>query len=362
MCLGRRARVRPASRRLRLPWRRKRRTRERATSRALSASRRSTRLARSVRRPLSPRFSLGPGSLTDLPARPPCLPLPPVTGPLDLLRQHAVSIGAITHVAAPAAPAADDAAVDTLKTIYVGHLKDWAGKSPQDVQSAILELSHASGGTDFFHRPLAEQLDIVAGLAPHATNDDRQRVLDAFDLDARLRAVIDIMKKELYDLDVRAKIHREMKAKLDDRQKEMILGEQMRAIRKELGQDKASGKDELVDKLRAQAEGLRMPAEVGKTFEAELSKLAMLDQNASEFKCVPRPSPLLCPPSLVGSQADTHPASFAPFPRQRRPQLPRLDRLGPVGQAHGRLVFDPRLDRDPQRGPLRPDGRQGPHP
>lgn len=167
--------------------------------------------------------------------------------------------------------------------MYVQDLKDWAGKSPQDVQSSILELSQSSG-LDFFTRRLGDQLDIVAGLAPHATNKDRQDVLDAVDIAERLRAVNFIMKKELYDIDVRNKIHREMKARLDERQKEMILGEQMRAIKKELGHDKGNGKDELVDKLRAQAEGLRMPDEVAKTFEAEMSKLAMLDQNSSEFK------------------------------------------------------------------------------
>ena len=242
--------------------------------------------------------------------------------PLELLRKHAVSIGAITHVAEPSADESSSE-IKELKSLYIQDLKDWAGKSPQDVQSAILELSHASGGTDFFHRKLADQLDIVAGLAPHATNADRQAVLDATDLAARLRAVLFIMKKELYDIEVRNKIHREMKQRLDERQKEMILGEQMRAIKKELGHDKGNGKDELVDKFRQQAEGLRMPEEVTKTFEAEMSKLAMLDQNSSEFKCVL---------GLVAAFGEGGCLlTLYPHLSQRRPQLSRLDRLGPLG-------------------------------
>lgn len=87
---------------------------------------------------------------------------------------------------------------------------------------------------------------------------------------------------------MRAKIAGEMKSRLDERQKEVILMEQMRAIKKELGQADGKGdmKDNLVEKFKKAAESLVMPEQVKEVFDSELSKLSMIEPNSSEFKFV----------------------------------------------------------------------------
>ncbi|KAI7012001.1 ATP-dependent protease La, partial [Hortaea werneckii] len=70
--------------------------------------------------------------------------------------------------------------------------------------------------------------------------------------------------------------------KIQKRQREYWLMEQMKGIRRELGLE-TDGKDKLVESFKEKANKLAMPEQVKKVFDEEVNKLAHLEPAASEF-------------------------------------------------------------------------------
>jgi ATP-dependent Lon protease len=91
-----------------------------------------------------------------------------------------------------------------------------------------------------------------------------------------------VLKKELMNAQLQSKISKDVEAKIQKRQREYWLMEQMKGIKRELGIE-SDGKDKLVEKFKEKAEKLAMPEAVLKVFEEELNKLAHLEPAASEF-------------------------------------------------------------------------------
>jgi len=81
--------------------------------------------------------------------------------------------------------------------------------------------------------------------------EDKQAVLDAFDIPERLRTLYDILVKEIQILEIEKKINLRVKNQMDKMQREYYLREQLKAIHKELGtKDELSSEvDEYKDKI-----------------------------------------------------------------------------------------------------------------
>ena len=109
-----------------------------------------------------------------------------------------------------------------------------------------------------------------------------QDVLETLNVEERLSKALVVLKKELMNAQLQSKISKDVEAKIQKRQREYWLMEQMKGIRRELGIE-SDGKDKLVDRFREKAEQLAMPEAVKKVFEEELNKLAHLEPAASEF-------------------------------------------------------------------------------
>src|SRR4029079_18681611 len=69
---------------------------------------------------------------------------------------------------------------------------------------------------------------------------------------------------------------------LGDRQREMFLREQLKAIQKELGDSDAESADELREKLAA----LKLPDEVRKEVDRELGRLARMGREGMEAQVI----------------------------------------------------------------------------
>lgn len=114
---------------------------------------------------------------------------------------------------------------------------------------------------------------------------DLQAVLESLNVADRLQKSLLILKKELINAQLQNKISRDVESKIQKRQREYYLMEQLKGIKKELGME-SDGKDKLVEKFKEKANKLAMPEGVRKVFDDELNKLMTLEPAASEFKYV----------------------------------------------------------------------------
>lgn len=111
--------------------------------------------------------------------------------------------------------------------------------------------------------------------------EELQSVLESLEVGDRLSKALIVLKKELINAQLQSKLSRDVDTKIAKRQREYYLTEQLKNIKKELGLE-SDGKDKLMEKFRSRAKGLKMPAEVEKVFEEEMSKLNGLEQGGSE--------------------------------------------------------------------------------
>lgn len=112
--------------------------------------------------------------------------------------------------------------------------------------------------------------------------EEAQGVLASLNIEQRLSKALEVIKKEHMNAQLSSKISKDVESKIQKRQREYWLMEQMKGIRRELGLE-SDGKDKLVEKFKEKAAKLAMPEAVKKVFEEEINKLAHLEPAASEF-------------------------------------------------------------------------------
>lgn len=109
-----------------------------------------------------------------------------------------------------------------------------------------------------------------------------QDVLETMNIEERLSKALMVLKKELMNAQLQNKISKDVEKKIQKRQREYWLMEQMKGIRRELGIE-SDGKEKMVERFREKGNKLAMPELVRKVFDEELEKLAHLEPAASEF-------------------------------------------------------------------------------
>ena len=114
--------------------------------------------------------------------------------------------------------------------------------------------------------------------------EERQAVLEAFDLDPRVQRVMAMMDKEMEVQQVEKRIHGRVKKQMEKSQREYYLNEQIKAIQKELGgiDDTPGEFDELARKIEAAG----MSKDAREKAEGELSKLKMMAPMSAEATVV----------------------------------------------------------------------------
>jgi ATP-dependent Lon protease len=112
--------------------------------------------------------------------------------------------------------------------------------------------------------------------------EELQDILQTMDLEQRLHKSFTVLKNELMNAKLQSKITKDVENKIQKRQREYWLMEQMKGIKRELGLE-SDGKDKLVEKFKEKQSKLAMPEAVSKVFDEELNKLQHLEPAASEF-------------------------------------------------------------------------------
>ena len=126
-----------------------------------------------------------------------------------------------------------------------------------------------------------ELADYIAGLI-NLPFDTELQLLLTLDGGQRLLMVTEYLEQELRITEIRKKIQQDARANTDKAQREYVLREQMRAIRKELGEE---GED-IIGQLRQQIEAAGMPEEAAERAFKELSRLEYQGTQSAEASVI----------------------------------------------------------------------------
>ncbi len=123
-------------------------------------------------------------------------------------------------------------------------------------------------------------------IAAHLTLkiDEKQRVLEMFELRERIEHLMALMESEIDLFQVEKRIRGRVKKQMEKSQREYYLNEQMKAIQKELG-DMEEGASEM-DGFESKIEKAGMTSEAKEKATAELNKLKMMSPMSAEATVV----------------------------------------------------------------------------
>lgn len=123
--------------------------------------------------------------------------------------------------------------------------------------------------------------DIIAWNLNVATNE-KQAILELVDLKERLEKLTYILNKELQILELGSKIQSEVQGEISKTQREYYLREQLKAIKKELGEDDDERTVE-INELKRKIKKAGLPKEAFDIAEKELNRLSKMPPSAAEY-------------------------------------------------------------------------------
>ncbi|MGA0561515.1 endopeptidase La [Ancylobacter sp. VNQ12] len=111
--------------------------------------------------------------------------------------------------------------------------------------------------------------------------DEKQELLETIDIVARMNKVARLLAHRIEVLRLSQEIGRQTKASLDERQREVLLREQMAAIQKQLGED--NGNSQEIADLEKQVADAGMPDDVEQMARKELGRLRRMSDAGPEY-------------------------------------------------------------------------------
>ena len=159
----------------------------------------------------------------------------------------------------------------------------------REVRQRSAELGEKSG----LPKEVAEQVvrsvaepgrlaDLVAGYL-EIEPADRQSLLETLSVEERLRRILTHVQRRIGVLDAQEEIKSQVQEELGDRQREIYLREQLKAIQKELGDD---GDQSELEELRSKVDALELPDDVRREVDRELGRLERMGREAMEAQVI----------------------------------------------------------------------------
>ncbi len=164
-----------------------------------------------------------------------------------------------------------EALVQEIKAIFREIVKQVPQMSP-DLQNAVLSLKNPGLLSDF----VASNILI--------TYEDKQLILNEYDPLVRAETLCAVMNRELLVIREEMKIRREVKAQIDDNQRDYYLREQIKAIKNELGD--VDDADAEIDEYHDKVVSAKLPKEVEEKLLKEVGKLAKTPYASSESSVI----------------------------------------------------------------------------
>ena len=112
---------------------------------------------------------------------------------------------------------------------------------------------------------------------------DKQELLELLDDEERMRACLLAVERELARIDAQEDIQAKVQSELGERQREMLLREQLKAIQKELGEEEE--RDD-VEEMRKRLEELELSEEQRSEVDRELRRLERTSPQSAEYQVI----------------------------------------------------------------------------
>ncbi|HYT84386.1 MAG TPA: endopeptidase La [Gemmatimonadales bacterium] len=159
----------------------------------------------------------------------------------------------------------------------------------REARERAAELGQKSGLPDDVVKQVLEGVsdpgrlaDLVAGYLDIRPTE-RQQLLETLSVEDRLRRVLVHVQRQISVLDAQEDIKSQVQEEIGERQREMFLREQMKAIRKELGEENEGTE---VEELRKRLEALELPEAARKEVDRELSRLERASRDSMEAQVI----------------------------------------------------------------------------
>ncbi|MBI4519886.1 MAG: LON peptidase substrate-binding domain-containing protein, partial [Gemmatimonadetes bacterium] len=124
--------------------------------------------------------------------------------------------------------------------------------------------------------------DLVAFYLDLPTSE-KQKLLELLDDEERMRRALVAVQRELARIEAQEEIQSKVQEELGERQREMFLREQMKAIQKELGEEDEKGE---VEDLRRRLEAIELPEAARVEVNRELKRLERTPPQSAEYQVI----------------------------------------------------------------------------
>ncbi|MBC7782422.1 MAG: LON peptidase substrate-binding domain-containing protein, partial [Burkholderiales bacterium] len=190
-----------------------------------------------------------------------------------LPREDPFLLGEIEIIEEPVAAGKELDALAGSVRLAANRVIELSPTTPDEAQQVLAGINNPGSLADFLAANVAAEVE------------DKQAMLEELNAEARLRMVAARLATQLDVLELQSKIQSQVKETIDKNQRRYYLQEQLKAIRKELGEGDASGQSE-TELLRAKLIAAKPPEAVMKEAERELSRLDSIPSASPEHGVV----------------------------------------------------------------------------
>ena len=159
-----------------------------------------------------------------------------------------------------------------IRQTYVifGEYKELVPNLTDDFVSAVLDCRDPGRLADF----IAQNINLRHG--------DRQRILEELNPTKRLRLLNEILAHEVEVISLEVELEQKVRSRVAQVQKDMILREQMKVLKHELGDDG----DEEIEEYTEKIEKLKLPGEIHNKLIKEVDRLAKQPYGSAEASVI----------------------------------------------------------------------------
>ncbi|MFW2387138.1 MAG: endopeptidase La [Polyangiales bacterium] len=168
-------------------------------------------------------------------------------------------------------------AVDVEIEALAAHLRESARQLLNDLPTASRESLHI---LDNVREPGA-LADLIESNLPVA-NEAKQEVLDTLDIRSRVRKVLDQVNRQNEVLRVKEEISSMVEEEMSSSQREYLLRQQVKDIRRELGETDVD--EDEIENLRERIALSRLPTEAESAAKRELRRMSNMNTASSEYQ------------------------------------------------------------------------------
>jgi len=125
--------------------------------------------------------------------------------------------------------------------------------------------------------------DLIGANLP-ITLEEKQQILETFDINQRLRLTLQLLMRQLEILKVKKEISSAVQEEMGKSQREYFLRQQLKAIREELGE--TDEEDDDIEVLRQKVKDANLPEEADKVAKKQLARLKQMQPSSAEYTVV----------------------------------------------------------------------------